>query len=340
MYPQTMASVTDFKQFLSKKVPERQSEHKALYNYLHSFCHKEQKLTADLFTDFYRKALLFPYWQGRFDFLQQTVKAELASFNKFYYSAEGSVLHQQAVITHRQLVAVQKQTDRVKIVEFFLQSGISKGDKVCALPWEQERVLGLVLRCDGNLDVFSFGPLSLLVRGKLEPLSPLSELYYSPQYELRPGYKHIIEDFNLNFTHFTIKEDIATGRHSRDFCFQPSELFKKNIKDMDNLFCLLKKTESLFIQPKSDPHYKQLIHCLHDHYRRVLLSPDLLDKHFMDTQKVLSSAKKALKHIYPKDRLLFLLTANIDFHLRKRRPVAQSVLSSAESEPHSHLQSL
>ena len=328
-----MASVTDFKTFLSKKVPERQSEHKALYNYLHSFCHSEQQLTLDLFTDFYRKALLFPYWQGRFDFLQQTVQAELASFNKFYYSAEEGVLPQQAVIDEPQLIAVQKQQDRVKIVESFLQSSISKGDKACALAWEQERVLGLLLRCGGNLDVFTFGPLSLIVQGKLEPLSPLSELYYSPQYELRSGYKHVIEDFNLNFTHFTIKEQTATGCHLRDFCFQTSEHFKKNITKMDALFCLLKKTESLFIQPKSDPHYKQLVGCLHEHYRRVLLSPDLLEKHFMDTQKVLSSAKKALKHIYPKDRLLFLLTANIDFHLRNRQPVAtQSVLASAKPE--------
>ncbi len=315
-----MASVTDFKQFILKRVPEKAKEHSAIYNYLHCFCHDEQKLTTDLFTEFYKKALLFPYWQSRLTSLQNTLCAELSSFSKFHYSAECN-LQELVPVARWQLIAIQKQTDLVKMVESFLLSNTSKGDRVSTLLSDKERVLGLILRCSGNLDVFSFGPLAIIVQGKLEPLSPLSELYYSPQYELRPTYKHVIEDLNLNFIHFKIKRGIATGYHCRHFYFQQSNHFTQNIKETRILFSLLKKMESRFIQSKSDPHYKKLIQSLHDHYRCILTSSDSFKNHSLETQQILSQAKKALKNLYPHDRLLFLLTANIDFHFRKQQQI-------------------
>ena len=311
-----MVSVTDFKQYLSKKVPEKKREHWVIYNYLHCFCHDEEKLSLDLFSEFYRKVLLFPYWQSRLPSLQKTLGEELAAFGKFYYSTH---LHLEDLIPAEQwqLMAIQKQSDLIQMIDCFLQGNISKGDRVNVLPLDKERVLGLVLKCNGHLDVFSFGPLAIINQGKLEPLSTLSELYYSDQYELRPVYQHIIEDMNLNFIHFRMKENMATGYQCQGFCFQSSSHFKKNIKEIDILFCLLKKTESRFIQSKSDPYYKQLIQSLHGHYRQILTAthtPNLLE-----TEQLLSQATKALKDLYPHDRLLFLLTANIDFHFRKQK---------------------
>ena len=311
-----MVSVTNFKQYLSKKSPEKKREHWVIYNYLHCFCHDEEKLSVDLFSEFYRKILLFPYWQSRLPSLQQVLRAELMAFEKFYYSTS---LHLEGLIPAEpwQLVSIQRQSDLIQMVNYFLQGNISKGDRVNVLPLDKERVLGLVLKCNSHLDVFSFGPLAIINQGRLEPLSTLSELHYSDQYELKPVYQHIIEDMNLNFIHFKIKEDIATGCQYQGFCFQPSNHFKKNIKEIDILFCLLKKTESQFIQSKSDPHYKKLIQSLHGHYRQILTATHT--PHVLETEQLLSQATKALKDLYPHDRLLFLLTANIDFHFRKQK---------------------
>jgi len=260
--------------------------------------------------------LLFPYWQSRLPSLKQVLKAELTGFEKFYYSSQ---LHLEDLVSNEpwQLITIQKQADLIHLVNYFLQSSISKGDQVQVLPLDKERALGLILRSNKNLDVFSFGPLAIIHQGKLEPLSPLSELYYSDQYELRPVYRQILEDGNLNFIHFSIKGSVATGYQCQGFCFQQQGHFKKNIKEIESLFCLLKQMESQFIQSKSDPHYKQLIQSLHNHYRQILTTTPPYNA--LETEQLLSQATKALKDLYPQDRLLFLLTANIDFHFRKQK---------------------
>ena len=141
---------------------------------------------------------------------------------------------------------------------------------------------------------------------------------YSCEYELNPAYPHILEDRHLNFIHFKIKEQKVTGYQCKNFCWQKSYQFKqKNLHEINTLFCLLKEVESFFIQSKSDPHYKQLIQTLYNHYRKLLISP--YDDKALETEQILSQAKTALKNLYPHDHLLFLLTANIDFHFRNQQ---------------------
>lgn len=309
-----MAFVTHFKKYLSEK--EKTKEHSTLYNYLRCFHPNEQTLTADLFTHFYKKVLLFPYWQSRLNSLQKTLKTELASFSKLYHPI-GFDPEELVPAEQWQLITIQQEKDLTAMVDSHLQSRLSPQDQVKVLPLHTERVLALVLKFDGNLDVLSFGPLAIINLGKIEPITSLSELHYSPHYELRPTHQQIIEHMNLSFISFKVKKEKMTGCHYQNFCFQQSNEFKyKNIHEIDSLFCSLKKIESFFIQSKSDPHYKKLIKLLHEHYRQLLVSPV---NHFLETQEVLSQAKKALKNLYPQDRLLFLLTANIDFHFRKQQ---------------------
>lgn len=311
-----MSFVTHFKQYLSEKSPEKNRECLAFYNYLRCFYHNEQSLKKDMFTDFYRKVLLFPYWQSHLVSLQKTLKTELTCFAKVYQPLD---FDPEEIMSGKswQLINIQKQADLIAIVHTYLRNHLSPGDQVEVLSLSTKRVLGLILKFDGSLNVFSFGPLFIVNQGKIEPLTPLSELYYSPQYELKPTHQQIIEDLHLNFISFRVKAKEVTGCQYHGFCFQKSSTFKNNnIYEEDMLLSLLKQIESLFIQSKSDPHYKQLIKLLHEHYRKLLVTPV---NHCLETQHVLSQAKKALKTLYPHDRLLFLLTANIDFHFRKQQ---------------------
>ena len=311
-----MSLVTHFKQYLSEKSPGKNRESLALYNYLRCFCHNEQNLTKDTFTYFYRKSLLFPYWQSHFVSLQKTLKTELTSFAKVYQPLDFDP-EELAPDEQWQMINIQKEADLIAVVNSYLHSCLSPGDQMKVLPVNTQRVLALILKFDGSLNVLSFGPLSIINQGRIEPLTPLSELHYSSQYELKSTHQQIIEDMKLNFMSFKVKDKKATGHHYHSFCFQQSNKFKNsNIYEVDVLFSLLKQIESLFIQSKSDPHYKQLIKLLHDHYRQLLVDPV---NHTLETQEVLSQAKKALKNLYPHDRLLFLLTANIDFHFRKKQ---------------------
>ena len=319
LYLQTMSSVTHFTQYLSKKILEKNKEQSTIYNYLRCFCHEEEKLNLELFENFYRKALLFPHWQNYLTTLQKSLIEELKSFAKLYYPLDFD-LTELNLANQWQWITIQKEKNLVETVNTYLTDKFSNGDHITALPLDKNRVLGLVLKLDGHLEVFSFGPLALIYRGKIEPVSPLSHLHYSSQYELKPAYKQVIEDLNLNFIHFTVTKERATGYQCHSFCFKEFTSFKqKKIKEIESLFYLLKKIESLFIQAKSDPHYQALIQSLHNHYRQILTTSST--DHSLETEEILSQAKKALKHLYPQDRLLFLLTANIDFHFRKQKNI-------------------
>ena len=315
-----MSSVTHFTQYLSKKILEKNKEQTTIYNYLRCFCHDEEKLTLNLFEKLYRKALLFSHWQNYLTALQKSLIEELSSFAKLYYPIDFD-LAELNFANKWQWFTIQKEKNLVEIVDQYLKDKASKKDRVKALPLEKDRVLGLILKLDGHLEVFSFGPLVLIYQGKIEPLSPLSHLHYSSQYELKPAYQQIIEDLNLNFIHFTVTKEKVTGYQCHSFCFKEFMNFKqKNIKEAEFLFCPLKKMESLFIQAKSDPHYQALIQSLHNHYRHILTKTPY--DHYLETEEILCQAKKALKDLYPQDRLLFLLTANIDFHFRKQQKIA------------------
>ena len=336
-----MVNVTDFKQYLSKKIPEDFSGMVskknrvccAVYNYLRCFREDEEKLTPELFTDFYKMALLFPHWQSCFSTLQKGLKSELDYFHRLYYSAGSRVAEEELLPTQKwQWVAVQNTQELIKMVQVFLQTAGAKKDRIAVLPFEKNRVLALILKFDGSMEVLSFGRMALIHQGKLEPLIPLSKLYYSPEYDLRPGVRQNLEDGILNFFPFKIKEGKVTGFHCRSVCFQPSLHFhRKQITQMNTLFSLLKKTESFFIQPKSDPHYQDLIQALHRHYRRLLTSSPPAPA--LETKAILARAKEALQNLYPQDHLLFLLTSNIDFHYRKTQAPSTSIPVSPPAPP-------
>lgn len=322
-----MSSVTYFKQYLSKKIPEKQREHSAIYNYLHGFCYDNEELNKNLFELFYRRVLLFPYWQNHLSSLQKTLKEELTTFAKLHYAINFEP-EELDDLAQWQLIHIQKEKDFIEVVRSYLENKAAKGDCVKVLPIHKNRVLGLVLKFDAQLQVCSFSPLATLRQGKIEPLCPLSELHYSSHYELNPAHKHIIEDFHTGFFQFKIINQKVTGYYCQNFCFQPSTPFKnKNLQEIELLFSLLKKTENFFIQSKSDPHYKKLIKTLHNHYRHILTAAHCDNS--LETEQVLSQAKKAIKHFYPNDRLLFLLTANIDFHFRKQQNKTP-ILSTAQ----------
>ena len=310
-----MSSVTLFQQYLTEKSKEKK-EVLSLYNYLAGFCDKETPLKPSLIHHFFQKALLFPHWQSHSSFLRDQVIKDLKEFSKIYgplsFDPEDLPL-----VDQWQCVQIKNEQERLNIVRQYGQNQKAKEEKLNVLPLENQQTLALILKPGGALKVLSFGPLFLIDQGLLKPLTPLSELNYSAQYELLPDVRQTIEIKSGHFIHFKVTGDTTKGTGTQGFCFQQAEEFNvKNIDQLAFLFLPLKKLESLFIEPSSDPHYQNLVRALNQSYQQLLSEPE---KAGFSAHIALFQAKKALRNLYPKNSLLLLLTANVEFHLRKKQ---------------------
>ena len=309
-----MSSVTLFKSYLKEKA--REKEFLSLYHYLCFFCGEKKELTEGLIKAFYKKALLFPYWQTRITFLRAQLTEALLSFSKVYgplnFDPQKGPLADQW-----QCLRIKHEQEGLNMVRLHLKSQKAPEDKVQVLPIKGERVLGLILESQARLKVFVFGPLATIEQGKIVPLTPLSVLNYNAQCELSSDVRQKIEIKEGHFVHFHIQGEKATGQGFHGPAFQPLEKFQqKSFSELAFLFLPLKKLESMFIEPSSDPHYQELLRSLNQSYHQLLTCPE---ESPLRAELALFQAQKALKNLYPHDPLLLLLIANIEFHLRKNK---------------------
>ena len=315
-----MLSVTLFKQFLKEKA-SKNKESLSLYHYLCFFCGGDSLLKEPLIREFCQKALLFPYWQSRPVLLRKTLIEELSRCSHLY-GPLGFDLKALAPIDQWQLVPMNHRVNRLKTVHLYLQSQKKTATQIKVLPLAEERTLGLVLEPSGTLKVLSFGPLFLIEQGKLQPLTSLSQLTYNAQYELASKTPQCLEIKDGHFINFQIQGRQVTGQGSQGFCFHLAEQFQqRSINELAFLFLPLKRLESLFIEPSSDPDYQELIRSLSQSYHKLLTNPYSAD---LKADLALFQARKALKNLYPQDPLLLLLSANIEYHLRKNRQVKET----------------
>ncbi len=309
-----MSSVTLFKSYLKEKA--REKELLSLYHHLCFFCEGEKELTRSLIQAFYRKALLFPHWQSRLSFLRARLTEALLSFSEAT-GPLGFDPKKEPPADQWQWIRVKHERDRLNMVRRHLKSRKAPEERVQVLPMEGDKVLGLLLKPKAGLQAFVFGPLALIEQGQIEPLSPLSVLNYNAQYELCSDVRQTLEMEEGHFVHFQVQREKATGQSILGPAFQPLKEFQqKRISDLVFLFLPLKRLESLFIEPSSDPHYQGLLRSLNQSYHQLLTCPE---ESSLKAELALFQAQKALKNLYPHDPLLLLLTANIEFHLRKHK---------------------
>lgn len=310
-----MPAVTDFQKYLSNKLSSSSDkEFFVLHNYFSYFCRSDEQINNELLQNFYRKVLLLPYWQNRLHLLQQALTESLSDFAGLHSWSECEP-EDMAKAPDWQLIKIQKEKDLVQIIDISLRKDISTGDKIKIIKHHPERVTAIVLKFDGQLKAFSFGPMIIIHNGCVEPLAALSELHYLPSFQLSPSHIQILEDAYKDFIYFKVRDNKWKGGICRGNCWEMTESFEvRKAEDCPDLFARLKQIESLYIQPESDPHYQQLVKSLHEHYRQMLINKDCSH---LDTQHILSKARTAIRNLYPNNRLLVLLTANIEFHAQK-----------------------
>ena len=333
-----MLLVSDFKNYLLKQLPpgggqksarplKAEKETLFLYHYLHHFCPPAQIINFDLLQKFYRTALLFPYWQTRLSFLQQVVQEELAGARE-YTGAANLEPEEWGQAPCLQLIKIQQPSSLKSMIQNYLQSRVSTGDKLTVLSLNKDRAAGVILKFDGRVRVESFGPMAAVHKGRLEPLAPLSQLSYQSSLQLNESELQVLEAQSEVFISFRLKNKKFSGQTVQGFTLQPLDHFTSiPLEQHDTLLTHLKQIESLYVQPETDPDYKQLVKRLHESYRQILVQKDTP---LLYAEQTLSQARKAIKNLYPNNRLLLLLTANIDFHIQKqkastRRPVLKTL---------------
>lgn len=256
-----MARVSQILQVMSQLSPQAHPARLALFNYLQNFIPQVENLSVEDVERFYRRALSFPHWrENKKELLEQT---EL-----FLNRVSDKISLSLAVGSIRQMVEspefeLQREADLSDIVSRFLESRMEPGSQYRLITIPGHRLLAIVLRRSGAVQVRMFTNWTTLRGGVLIPLIDDLTLCYSPTLELVSNEIHHME-LNPNTTcRFGINENGCTGVLIRGYTFQRYEVLNGGAVDKHpELAFPLKKLEGYFIQKKDDPVYQQITEML------------------------------------------------------------------------------
>ncbi len=304
-----MISVTHLAQYLLQLDPQKNVARLALYNYLKNCCDLSSPLSAQLITQFYRKALLFQYWQTHQKILGETLRADLESFLR-----ETQVALDLDRIRHAdevQVVALEQARDLQDVIELQMRREMGTGDRLKLVRLSAQQTLSLKLNPSGCLKVRVHPHWALIMDGQLELLPPLTQLEYSSQMELLPHVLHWLDTAMMTTAHFALREGGVEGLLVRGYTFQKMESLRQaTLSQNSELFYGLKRLERHYINSKSDPFYQELVALLEKSYQ--LISAQHPEGAHM-AQEALRRGRMALKNIFPNDKLLLLLVTNIEY---------------------------
>ncbi len=304
-----MISVTHLAQHLLQLDPQKNVARLALYHYLKNCCDINGDLSASLIDQFYRKALVFQYWQTHQKTLGETLRNDLSSFLRDTQAPLD--LERIRHADELQVVQLEQARDVQGLIEAELQNEIRPGDRLKLVRLSTQQTMSLKLNPSGCLKVRVHPHFALISNGRLELLPALSQLEYNSQMELLPQAKHWLDTSMLTTAQFYLREGGVEGLLIRGYTFQKFETLRQSsISQHPELFYSLKRLERHYINPKSDPFYQELVALLERAYQLVSSGhpdgPNL-------AQEALRRGKLALKNIFPSDKLLLLLVTNIEY---------------------------
>ncbi len=297
-----MATLYQFKDYLEQKNYEIP---RLLLNYINCFyASHHQTFQEEIIEHFYFYSLYDPHYRSMRASLTYHLLDEIQPFFRKHYLDIETLKSK----LNAQIVPIENKEDLLDTLKAYYENeNYSVRTTTCA----SSMALALQLRSDGCLRVYMHNDLCLLQNGQLRPLPPLSHLYYNAQFELEFLKPQMIYG---SYDHFYIfyMDELEIRKFSKNF----SLLEKKRIPHFQNhpqLFLNLKKLESYYIKAKTDPFYQELIQYLQTGYQLLIENHPKASE---TAKKCMDQAQTALRNIYPKDRLLLLLTANIEYRLK------------------------
>lgn len=312
-----MTSVTQFAQHLMRLDPHRSPARQCLFNYLKHIIDPIEPFTPQVIEDFYNRALHLDFWRQNHKELGQSVKKDLASY--FNQEPESKDLDWDHIrhADEIQVLNIHNEKDFLKILAEDENSKLQSGDRLKLIPTGSHQILSMILSEVGTLEVKLYPLIASISGARLKPLGPISHLYYNSKMELMPHVRQTLEGSLLTVISFSLEEDGLHGVVSRGHGFQKFETFiKSKPSDHYDLFNQLKKLERFYINPQSDPYYREIVSALEQSSLRLKTpSPMILQM----AEKNLLKGQSALKNAFPGDRLLKLLVTHLDLGLQQAK---------------------
>ena len=303
-------SLYKFKDYLEQrmKLPTVQ----LIAHYIQNFYPPECALFENsMIEDLYSWLLNDPYHRSNSQILKKEILNEVHAFyRKNLLELEWKSLQNSL---RSRVIHIHDKKDSLEVLDEYYKI---RYPFVRTMSFDKPYTLALILQSDGYSQSFMHSPLYTIQYGKLRPLLALCHLSYDDQMELQPLKMQKIYDENGECTLFSIqKHSIELRRiNTRNFQLIEKKVLS-SLQEEPSLFFKLKKIENTYIKAKTDPFYQELVHTLQNGYQKLLTQhPEAVPT----AEKCMEEARHALNNIYPQDRLLLLLTANIEYYLRKK----------------------
>lgn len=314
-----MTSVSQFAQYLLKLDPQRNPARLTLYNFIKHVLEPNLPLTPAVIQNFYARALHFEQWQNDSQHLGEVVRSDLIGYLK-KHALEGE-LEAWKTLRHAdtlQVVPLKVFQDVQDLLENEHQARLKTGDQLRYIKLSESQTMALLLSPSGNLEVKVYPHMAIVWGCHLRLMSPISQLYYSPELELAPHVRQVLEGSVLTTHCFHVDVDGVHGLITRGATFQKFETFiRAKMSETQDLFYSLKRLERHFVNPRSDPHYREIINRL-ERANRMLENPTV--EHISEAERALSRGRLALKNIFPNDKLLSHLIHHVENGLISRQP--------------------
>lgn len=297
-----MATLYQFKDYLEQKDYEIPC---LLLNYINGFYDSHhQEFQEEFIEHFYFYSMYAPGGRSMKASFTYHLLDEIQPFFRKHYLD----ITKLKTLLNAQIIPIENKEDLLKTLKTYYEKDHYS---VRTLSCSNTMVLVLQLRSDGVLRVYRHNDLFCLQNGRLKPFPPLSHLYYNAQFELEPLKPQMIDDSCSYFYRFHTDE-LEIKKFSQKFSLLETKRVK-HIQDHSPLFLNLKKLESYFIKARTDPFYQELVQFLQTGYQLLIENHP---KARETAEKCMSQAQTALRNMYPRDRLLLLLTANIEYRLK------------------------
>ena len=313
-----MGSVTQITQFLYERDPRSCLAHLSLYHYLKNSMDVGRSYDLELIQEFIDDCLRFEHWQKHSDELLFELTQLSEQMIKLKVISESSL--GQLPQTSTQFVELKNERDFSAMVNDHVSRHHPKESHQIQLP--KNRILALSLLDEGNLLAEIYRPAARIESGRLRLMSPMTQLHYDRQMDLKQDCRQKLSLNGLQTLFFRKAEGSFLGRTVQAHLF-------KMVGNLDTLhfstyrdgFMALKEVERHFIEPTSDPYYQELVDSLEQAYH-------LLHNNRPEgpayASKIIGKGREALQTIYPKDKLLLLLVTNIEYLLRPKEKQVHS----------------
>lgn len=306
-----MSSVTKLTHFLTKLDPQKSIYRQVFLNYLKVYSEPQIILDSALVNNFFSFIINYPYWQSQTQQLGESIQQDL---DKFLKENNTSLDSSKILYPHlHQLVSLDFNQDFEFLLRQKEEPSLDSGDRQKVTLISESQGLIATLRKRGGLEIRVFNRLAKIQDGKLTLWGPVTDLKYTMDLELVADQIQVIECPMTTSACFKITEQGCQGVLVRSHLLQKFEnLTLGHLNQHSELFYGLKRIEKHYINPHSDPYYKDLVaqlerveHLLkQNHPEGRRLAPSLLQK-----------SKAALKNIFPNDKLLTILVTNVEFSL-------------------------